>query len=213
LEGYYFSALPKKENGLVLMEHINSHMESGLGFRQILDWMLYVDRNVDDAFWFRELEPVLREVRLDKLAVTVTRMCQLWLGLRTDITWCAGADEDLCRQLMEYILCQGNFGRKTEHGSNLAAGVVHASRNPFALLKILQRRGCINWKAAERYPFLKPFAWLYQLVRYIRLGLSSKHPWKLLTGAISQSDSRALFLEELGVSRMAEEGQQTNPKK
>jgi len=212
-ENYTFPCLPTVENGLILLAHIDVHLAGGLGLRQIIDWMMYVDRELTDEVWNNEFAPFVKQLERETLAITATRMCQMYLGLRTDITWCAGADEDLCRQLMEYILCQGNFGRKTEHGSNLAAGVVHASRNPFALLKILQRRGCINWKAAERYPFLKPFAWLYQLVRYIRLGLSSKHPWKLLTGAISQSDSRALFLEELGVSRMAEEGQQTNPKK
>ena len=42
---------PPLENGLVLLGHINQHLEEGLGLRQILDWALYVDKALDDDAW------------------------------------------------------------------------------------------------------------------------------------------------------------------
>ena len=43
LEGYSFPMLPPLENGLTLLQHINQHLKTGLGLRQIIDWALYVD--------------------------------------------------------------------------------------------------------------------------------------------------------------------------
>lgn len=206
LDGYSFMRLPSVENGLTLLEHINNHLQNGLGLRQIVDWMLYVDRELDDDVWSRDFAPFLRDLEREKLAVTVTRMCQMYLGLREDITWCAGADEALCRELMEYILYQGNFGRKNETGSNCATNVISVSKNPLALLRILQQRGCINGAAVfERWPVLKAFAWLYQIFRYLRKGLSTEHPLQFLRTAVERSKPQNSLLERLGVSRIEEE--------
>lgn len=206
-DNYTFFRLPKIENGLTLLEHIDIHLENGLGLRQIIDWMMFVDKELTDEVWHTEFAPFLQQLERETLAITVTRMCQMHLGLRTDITWCSGADESLCHELMEYIFYQGNFGRKNQSGSNRAASVISASGNLFSFFRILQHRGCQNWKALSRYPYLKPFAWLYQLIRYILHGLRAEHPILFLRNAINRSKSQANFLEALGVSRMAEEGQ------
>ena len=132
---------PPLENGLVLLGHIN-HLEEGLGLRQILDWALYVDKALGDDTWEHTFAPVVHRLGLDRLAITVTRMCQLYLGLRPDITWCASADEKVCDSLMNYIMEQGN-------------------------------RGMYHWPALNKYPRLKPlltpFAWFWQLCRYLLL--------------------------------------------
>lgn len=206
-ENYSFFSLPTTENGLVLLTHIDVHLENGLGLRQIIDWMMFVDKELSDEYWNTEFAPFVRQLGRETLAITVTRMCQMYLGLRTNITWCSGADESLCYELMEYIFYQGNFGRKNQSGFNRAASVISASGNLFSFFRILQHRGCLNWKALSRYPYLKPFAWLYQLIRYILHGLRAEHPILFLRNAINRSKSQANFLEALGVSRMAEEGQ------
>ena len=207
LDDYHFHCLPQAEHGLILLEHINNHLEEGLGLRQILDWMMFVDKVLDDRCWHTDFVPLLRELGLETLAVTVTRMCQMYLGLRTDITWCAGADETLCQELLEYILGQGNFGRKLQRGSNRAVSVINAIGDLRALFRILQLRGCRNWRAIDRYPFLKPFAWLYQLMRYIHRGLRTKHPIRFLRNAIKRSKSQENFLEALGVYRISKQKQ------
>ena len=43
--------LPDKVNGLVLLEHISQHLESGLGLRQIIDWMMFVNQCLPDEYW------------------------------------------------------------------------------------------------------------------------------------------------------------------
>lgn len=206
LDGFSFYRLPAVENGLVLLEHINIHLHSGLGLRQIIDWMMYVDKELNDELWLNEFAPFLRQLNLETLAITVTRMCQIYLGLRADITWCKGADETLCEELMDYIFSQGNFGRKNEKGTNVASNVINISKNPLALFRILQQRGCINWAdTLKRHPYLKPFAWLHQIFRYLRKGFSTKHPLRFLKDAAKQSNPQNTLLEKLGASRIAEE--------
>ncbi len=204
IENYTFFRLPIVEHGLTLLEHIDIHLENGLGLRQIIDWMMFVDRELTDELWNAEFSGFLRTLEREKLAKTVTRMCQMYLGLRTDISWCSDADEDLCRELMEYILNQGNFGRKHELGTNRATAIISTSGNLFSLFKVLQSLGCENWEVLKRYPFLKPFAWLHQIIRYIRCGLSTKHPFKLLKNAIKRSKSQSSFFERLGVSQLVD---------
>ena len=207
LDGYTFCRLPAVENGLTLLEHINNHLHSGLGLRQIVDWMMYADRELDDAVWYRDFAPFLQKLERETLAVTVTRMCQMYLGLREDITWCAHADEDLCRELMDYILYQGNFGRKNENGSNCASEMISVTRSPLALFRVLQQRGCINLEdAIERRPFLRHFAWMYQIGRYVHRGLATEHPVRFLRTAITRSKPQSSLLEQLGVTRIEEEG-------
>lgn len=201
IEGYEFYMLPKLENGLVLMEHINSHMPSGLGLRQIIDWMLYVDRELDDEAWFGGFQEAIQSVGLEKLAVTVTRMCQIYLGLRNDITWCQVADEKLCNRLMGHTLKQGNFGRKLDKRVHGTIGVLNVLDSDLNFFQLLQRHGCYNWKALQKYPWLKPFAWLYQLCRYIRKGLRGKKPIASFLQAFRKKSENSNLLSELGVQK------------
>lgn len=201
IDGYEFYMLPPVENGLVLMEHINSHMESGLGLRQIIDWMLYADRNLSDETWFGGFSEAIQMVGLEKLTVTVTRMCQMYLGLRRDITWCRFADETLCHRLMEHTLKQGNFGRKLDKRTHGAIGVLNVLDSDLNFFQLLQRHGCYNWKALKKHPWLKPFAWLYQLCRYIRKGLRGRNFIGAFLHAVRKKKESADLLTELGVQR------------
>lgn len=199
IEGYEFYMLPQKENGLVLIEHINSHMGSGIGLRQIIDWMLYVDNALDDQAWFEGFSAIAREVGLEKLAIHVTRMCQIYLGLREDITWCQVADENLCHQLLIYIMNQGNFGCKQDKRIRGTIGVLSALDGNLNFFQLLQRNGCYNWKLLKKYPVLKPFAWIYQLVRYIRKGLKGKNHIKSFWDITHKKREMNDLMTELGV--------------
>lgn len=205
LENFSFPMLPAAVNGLVLLEHINVHMESGLGLRQIIDWMLFADRHLTDLVWQRDFLPTVRQLGLETLAVSVTRMCQLYLGLREDLTWCRGADDALCADLMFHTLQQGNFGRKMPRGYNRTVNLLSTARKGPALLRSLQRRGCINWALLQKLPWLKPFAWLYQLCRYLRRGLQLKHPIQHLRSALKKEHQQDILFDRLGVTRMKEE--------
>ena len=156
---YSFPILPADLNGLVLMFHINQHLRSGLGLRQIIDWMMYVDKN-----GIERVLPLLRKTEMEKFAFTVTAMCQKYLGLKTIITM---EDEYPCDELMEYILANGNFGRKSGENGKIASVFLDMS-NPIRMFKRLQFAGQLRWKVAKKYRVLRPFAWIYQITVIIR---------------------------------------------
>ena len=197
---FTFPMLPPLENGLVLLTHINQHMENGLGLRQIIDWMLYVDREVTDDFWNTSLGPATERIGLKTLAITVTKMCQIYLGLTKELEFMQEADVVLCNELMEYIMEQGNFGRKRGNQGNTAIQTLGIN-NIFSLWKILQEKGLQNWTATQTYPFLRPFAWIYQIGRYIHLGFKRKKPLKQLKDDYLMGKYQDDFFNRLGVTR------------
>ena len=92
--------LPDMINGLVLLEHISQHLEHGLGLRQIIDWMMFVEKCLPDDKW-EEFETMAKGIGLKRLAVITTRMCEIYLGLSKK-KWCENADyED---QRVDYCL-------------------------------------------------------------------------------------------------------------
>ena len=159
--GYQFPILPTELNGLVLIFHINHHIRSGLGLRQIIDWMMFVNTCSDEE-WNRML-PLLRETGMEKLAITVTVMCQEFLGLREIVNTIDGY---ACDDLMSYILENGNFGRKTGHGGKETSFALSTS-NVKRLFNRLQLGGLSQWNAAKKYKWARPFAWIYQVFRII----------------------------------------------
>ena len=205
LEGYSFPMFPPLENGLVLLGHINQHLEEGLGLRQILDWALYVDKALDDDAWEHTFAPIVRRLGLERLTITVTRMCQLYLGLRPDITWCASADEKVCDSLMNYIMEQGNFGRKCDTGSHKTVKILSVLQNIPNFFRHIQYWGMYHWPALKKYPRLKPlltpFAWFWQLCRYLHLGLKREQPLKGLMQDVKKTRSKDALMEELGVKQ------------
>ena len=200
LEKYSFLMLPELENGLVLLAHIDQHMRVGLGLRQVIDWMMFVDRKLDDGWWQREFGDWARILKLDQEAIVLTRMCQMYLGLREEeITWCAGADETLCYDLVCRILKSGNFGcnwRNARHGVMALRGVSRLKDIPMHL----QKRGCANWKTLQRYPFLTPFAWAYQLCRYAKLGLQREQPIRQLISDIKEKKKQEKLFNYLKIA-------------
>ena len=157
IEGFRFPTLPDELNGLVLLFHINQHLRSGLGLRQIIDWMMYLNDKEDD--YLDTLMPYFREAGLEKLALTVTAMCQKYLGLRTIVE---KPDIYPCDELMEYIMGKGNFGRKSGKEGKTAAVFMDMS-NPVRVFRRLQVGGLSRWKAAKKHKALRPFAWIYQI--------------------------------------------------
>ena len=156
---YSFPVLPVDLNGLVLLFHINQHLRSGLGLRQIIDWMMYVDKNGIEG-----LLPLLKKTEMEKFAFTVTAMCQKFLGLKTIVSM----EEDYpCDELMEYVLAKGNFGRKSGEKGRIAS-VFLDMNNPIRAFKRLQTGGEDRWKAAKKYKVLRPFSWIYQIIFIIR---------------------------------------------
>ena len=163
--------LPDMINGLVLLEHIDQHLENGLGLRQIIDWMMFVDKCLPDEKW-EEFQPYAQAIGLETLATVTTRMCEIYLGLPKR-KWCDSGNEDLCKQLMDYIMACGNFGNIRADNISVTENVFYAGTSPRGLFLLLQERGEENWTAAHNHAVLKRFAWLYQAFRYLFKGFGA----------------------------------------
>ena len=194
---YSFPMLPPLANGIVLLVHMWEHLHNGLGLRQVIDWMLYVDKILNDEFWEREFEPIAKELGIDMLAITATRMCQIYLGLGDKITWCQCVDEKMCEGLMNILLSSGNFGRKKTDERLLVEDILTEIRRE-GLFHYLQNTGEKNWKAYKQHSWLKPFCWAYQISRYCYLGIKTNRGKDLRQG-IDQSKTRADLLRQLNI--------------
>ena len=190
-----FPVLPKLPNGLVLLDHMRNHLQSGLGLRQVVDWMMYVNAELSDEFWFKEFSSVVDSLGLTRFAIVVTRMCQLFLGLSNNITWCKNADDDVCKKLLDLIFKSGNFGCKT--GKGMSVELVRSQIREHGLFRWLQLAGEHNWKAYNRHAWLKPFCWIYQLFRYVGQGVMSGRSYGELSDDLDRSKNRYELMKEL----------------
>lgn len=162
-----FPGLPTYENGLVLLWHIMHHLRfSGIGFRQIIDWMMFVHENLDDHTWNCHFRSLAVNAGLEKLAITVTFMCKKWLGLSNTITWCDSAEEEVADLLLARVFFDGNFGGDKMLFKSFKMGIKNEG-----LFKYLQRAGIENWKLAQKCVVFRPFAWFYQLCRFAYKGI------------------------------------------
>ena len=186
---YSFWGLPTYENGLVILGHIMQHLKgSGIGLRQIIDWMMYVHNELDDLSWNEHFKSLAIESGLEKLAITVTYMCIKWLGLPDKITWCNSADEDVADQLLLRVLEDGNFGQERAPYENVNMFIKEEG-----LFKYLQKAGMENWILAQKYKVFRPFAWLYQAFRFVNQGFLG-----LLNGRkVFTKNKKIMSLEEL----------------
>lgn len=170
-----FPMLPPLENGLVLLEHAAGHFWDGLGLRHITDWMLYAHACLTDDFWAKSFLPAAQALGLDVFAQVLTKMCQRHLGLSESIRWCQQANAALCDQLMDYVLEQGNFGSKQMDVGGKVTRLLGTHKGIGEWLRLLQLSGLKHWNAVKRYPFFKPFAWIYGGCRYMHLTFGRKN--------------------------------------
>lgn len=163
VRGYKFPCLPPIENGLVLLNHIYQHLQaSGIGYRQIIDFREFVEAEKD---YLPEFMEAAECVGLRKLAEALICIFNRYMGTSIEVTEVA---EDIIKELMKEIMHAGNFGKKEGMDEvKRSALVLKASKNPIVLLKKLQRYGRVHWRATEKYIFLRPFAWIYQIGYYI----------------------------------------------
>ncbi len=192
-EGQRFPVFPVTLNGLILIFHIDQHLRSGLGLRQIVDWMLYV-HTLPPEKW-EELQPLLVSTGTEKLARTVTLLCQRYLGLRKIVE----EDDSLpVDELMAHILEKGNFGVKAGIDGTIAeVSLLSVGRSCF--FKRLQAGGMVRWQAAKKHAVLRPFAWLYQAFRILGIMIKNKKSPRAILKQTRHGVEQRQLLEALGL--------------
>ena len=193
------TVLPDIENGLVLLSHIKQHLKMGIGLRQIIDWFMFVKSCLDDEMWYASFQEKARVTGLERLAITSTRMCQIYLGLTTNITWCKDADEEVCTDLMQYVMDCGNFGRSRDILQSGSTGKLPSIIHPIQLLKYIQSHGERNWPALKKHPNLKPFAWIYQINRFAMKAIKHNIGLKKIGDIYSEKNERKKMLNQFGL--------------
>lgn len=193
IDGYKFPALPNVLNGLVLIFHIDFHLRSGIGLRQIVDWMMYMSR-ISAEEW-EILQPLLTDNGVEKLARTVTILCQRYLGLPQIIEDDPSLPVD---ELFSYVLEKGNFGRKAGVEGSIASFSMSFTEKS-GTFKRLQAGGLMRWKAARKYSILRPFAWIYQGFRILGILVKNRESPKNIREQAQQGVEQAHLIEALGL--------------
>ena len=196
-----FPVLPEPLNGLTLLAHISQHLEEGLGLRQILDWVMYVDKRLRDDTW-PEFQKLTDQLGLTKLAMAAARLGQLYLGLSPLVKWCRGIDDQVCADLLQYVMDCANFGAKAPMNNTVTMVLSHG-KGVTGLFRNLQKRGENNWKALKKYPVLKPFAWAYQGFRYAVKGMKRDHAFSEFGKDLAASKRRNRLMEALEARQLA----------
>lgn len=197
IANYRIPVLPPVLNGLVLIFHINQHIREGLGIRQIVDWMMYVNSLPPEDH--EELVSILRSTTMERLALVITAMCQMYLGLEASIPGSGDVEEKVCDELMSYIMEKGNFGSKSFQKDRTATFLLF-SDNIGNFFKRLQFGGLSRWKAAKKYKILKPFAWIYQLFRGTGILMKDSVGIKKLMEQKEKGLEQRKLIEALGLS-------------
>ena len=196
LDGTRFYSMPEPVNGLILLEHLDHHRHDGLGMRQMLDWVCYVNRWLTDERWENELRLPAQDASLEALAVYATAFGEKYLGL-SHRRFTEGAEERICELLLEEISDCGNFGRVRREDKVLGGAVrFREDGHPF---RRLQGGGLYNWTYAHHHPWARPFAWLYQIFHILGILLHSNNTARRL------SDSRQVSARLREIDRALEQ--------
>ena len=193
ISGDRFPVLPTLLNGLVLILHINQHLRTGLGLRQIVDWMMYVHKLSPNGW--AELIPLLQANGVEKLARTVTVLCQRYLGLPTIVEDDASLPVN---ELLSYIMEKGDFGRKAGLEGSMASFAM-SSTEKGGFFKRLQTGGMIRWKAAKKHKILRPFAWIYQGFRILGILVKEKKSPKVIFKQVQHGVDQRHLIDALGL--------------
>ena len=105
---------------------------------------------------------------------------------------------------MELILSSGDFGKKWTSDEAVAKTVFTYIKGPISTIKWLQERGLVNWKAAHVLPVLRPFAWIYQGIRYAIRGITQEGSFSKLREEYKDSVKRTELFRILGVKQKAD---------
>lgn len=181
--------LPSSENGLVILQHLNHHLMTGLGLRQVIDWMMFADKQLDVEFL-----TLADSVGLKELALSVTQMCQQYLGLRQIVPQ---RDQSA---LWEYLLESGNFGRKTPLSLKKTERAFAQLKRKNVWLKRPYKIGLRKLKLRPGQGF-PPFIWLYGAYSYFRTILHGGSFFRTLVRGKQRTKARREMFKKMGVTR------------
>lgn len=199
LTSHTFPVLTETNQALSLLLHMVRHMyETGIGLRQMCDWAMFLASPDSDVFAQSTL-PVLSRCGLLQYANAATAVCISYLGLpHSHAAWCK-IDEDICSAFLESVFCGGNMGRADKNGMSTlftdskSIGTNHSSGK--AVISNLNALCHKNFPSASRFLILRPFLWIYLVIRYAIRSLFGKRK-KVSVGKIINNAKKHRNLHE-----------------
>ncbi|MBR5922233.1 MAG: nucleotidyltransferase family protein [Clostridia bacterium] len=196
--GTVFYSLPDSENGLILLDHIRHHLKGGLGIRQIIDWMMFVNEVLNSDVFEGIFKEQLSKIGLLTFCKTVTKMCKKYFGMPADVKWCDDADGSAVDELFSRVMNSGNFGRKDPYVyrpmSELTVDI-----KKYGLFRTLQKSGVANFPICRKHKVFRAFAWLFQAFRFAGRGISALFRGNSLTEDIKKGNENSDFYKKLGL--------------
>lgn len=152
INGCQIPVLPKTANAIQLLAHTQRHIiTSGIGLRQVCDWVLFIYRN-QKYIEATEFIGILKELQLYKTYKALTYIAIEKLGLPRDYAMCNFKKTDIknARKMMWLITTFGNFGHYGEHN-------ILQNKADYLKAYIWKVRNCIRfYRLAQREAFSYP---------------------------------------------------------
>ena len=194
LNSWKYTCFPDMENGLILLQHVKFHINyDGVGLRLLLDWAFYVKSVLSDAFWNDMFEKYAEELGLKKLAICLSRICEIYFGLESHM-YTKSADETICRDFLETVYESGNFGVNHSDISKKVSRCL--KRNLFS---VFRERGIRESKTIQKYKFLRPFAWIYGAISYANIVIHDKGGIRKILEGKEYNNKQIQLNEKLGL--------------
>lgn len=197
VDGYSIPVLPHLINGMVLLQHINHHLEDGLGLRQIIDWIMFFSKVIVSSEIWDEFHQYVVQTGLEQLEYYITSMCIYYLGLRSPKDVYV-AEKSVCDDLLQYILSSGNFGCVHTNKDKQVTTVLQRDRSMMQWIRRMCRNGDINWKARHDNSLLSPFAFIYEVFHCINLMVKKGISPGKIVALFQQNNKNQMVFEKMG---------------
>lgn len=195
ISGAEFYSLPPLECGISLLEHVRHHLKSGVGLRQVCDWMMFAEGNTDTVK-SEDFREAAERCGLWNLAVYLTDICRKYLG--SSVSSPGETDAKYAEELCEYILSSGNFGRKQlSAGENNETGAVYEYMK--APLEYFNKISVERCPAAKKYRILLPYAWIKQFFHIIASMIKRRYGFGRMKKDIIRTEHESELFDNIGV--------------
>lgn len=195
MEGMRFPVLTQEHQALMLLMHMERHMqEDGLGLRQLCDWAAFVHGS-DSARW-EGAASLLKSCGLYQYACVVTWACVKYLGLQSACAaWAEKVDDSLMEAFMQDVFARGSFGKADDQhaGSLFSDRSAMGKKGQGALQGMLAKMTSLahrKYPITRRCAILLPVFYLYIPVNYVVRSLFGKGTRRDLRKTIANSKKR-----------------------
>lgn len=156
------AVLPPLLNALQLLSHMLRHIiTSGLGLRQVCDWVLFIDKNlckIDKE----EFITAMKELDLLGTYKAISAISVDYLGLPAEKVVCEITEKDkkVAKKVLNLIMWYGNFGHYGEHS-------VASSKMEFLKSYIWKVKNCIRFRKLAKSETLNYPIWQLHSIKSV----------------------------------------------